>query len=50
MAGDFEIRDGGKPFVPAPIARATARLSVVADCNKRCVFAIGTAAQRLLTE
>lgn len=46
-AGGFETRDGGKSFTPAPIARAANKFRIVADGNKRHVYAIGTQVQRL---
>ncbi len=45
--GGFETRDGGKSFIPAPIARAANKFRIVADGPRRHVYAIGTQVQRL---
>lgn len=46
--GGFETRDGGKSFVPAPIAKAANKFRIVSgDSGGRAVYAIGTEVQRL---
>ena len=46
--GGFETRDGGKSFVPAPIAPAANKFRIVAGADgARRMYAIGTAVQRL---
>ncbi|MBY0583022.1 MAG: hypothetical protein K2P68_08930 [Sphingomonas sp.] len=45
--GGFETSDGGKTFVPAPIARAANKFRFVKTPQGTRVYAIGTALQRL---
>jgi photosystem II stability/assembly factor-like uncharacterized protein len=48
MIGGFETRDGGRSFVPAPIAKAANKFRIVLEGPRRgSVYAIGTEVQRL---
>ncbi len=47
MAGGFYTNDGGKSFVPAPVAKAANKFRIVDSDNGAVVFSIGTEIQKL---